>query len=361
MHITSVLISNNLNGLFSLVGALFFSLTFILSIFTYVIKNKGVENLFYWALSFLIILFTALRPLGLGRDDFVYHQWSSQVCALAECFQFIQSPRDWGWYSLISILKSFIPSDRAPMILAAIGAFIQLFIISRLCHQKLLALALFIPLTYLYYDFTLLRAGSALTLFYVGLYFMVRSKKLLGSGILLGGYLFHTQGVFSIGVLPFSYVAKYKHISIAIILCLIGCIYLQWTPSVQQLSFLSKNEAQPYWDQFNEGSFSKERLFPVADLLIITYLIFILIADKIRISAGSIQQYALGSILLGVFLAWLFAPIHAAQTRLFDFYAAPLVFLAGNLKVNKINLFATLGLAALLYARMELIHNWILG
>lgn len=355
-------LSDNLGSFYSLGFLCFFSLLISLNLFCTARKNTHLEKRLFWVFASFLVTFSALRPMGIARDDLAgYVGWSSKICPFTECLQPIQSTRDWAWYFLVSILNSFMSSERAVLVLSGIGTLTQLFIISRFCHQKLLALALFIPLTYLYYDFTLLRAGSALTLFFIGLYFMVHSKKLLGSGILLGNYLFHTQGIFSIGVLPFSWIAKYKYISIALILCLIGCIYLQWTPPLQQLTFLSKNETQFYWGLLNEGIFSKERLFPIADLLIIAYLIFILAEDKTKISSGSIQQYALGSILLGVFLAWFFAPIHAAQTRLFDFYAAPLVFLAGNLKLNKINLFATLGLAILLYARMELIHNWILG
>lgn len=280
---------------------------------------------------------------------------------MSECFTLIQSKRDWGWYSLIGLLKSFLPGAAALMALSAIGTLIQLFIIDRLCKQKLLALTLFIPLTYIYFDFTLLRAGSALTIYFLGFFLLVNLQKFLGSSVLLSGYLFHSQGIFSIVILPFSWVAKNKYLSTAIIIGLVACIYLQWTPTAGQLRLLSIADSKPYWDQYHEGLFSKEKLFPIANLLIIGYLIFLLLANKTSLETDLIQRYSLASILLAIFLAWFFAPIHAAQTRLFDFYIAPLVFLAGNLKSNKYTLFATLGLVILLYIRIELIHNWMIG
>ena len=354
--------SSNLVGIYS-IGALFFMGALItLSLWSYIKSNIKRENCLFWACACLLVAFTTLRPMGIARDDLAgYVAWGSGICPFLECFQPIQSSRDWVWYFLVSILKSFLTSERAILALSGIGVSVQLLIIYRLCRNKLLSLTLFTPLIYLYYDFTLLRAGLALTAFFTGFYFLVNSRKVLGSLALLGNYLFHSQGIFSIGIVPFQQIAKYKHISIAIILLLVGCIYLEWTPSFNQLSFLSKYESTPYWGQYQAGLFTTEKLFPAAHLLIVAYAILILLPNKPYPGSIVIEQYALASILLAVFLSWLFAPIHAMQTRLFDFYLAPLVFIVGNLRLTRITLAATLGLATLLYIRMELLHNWIIG
>lgn len=144
-------------------------------------------------------------------------------------------------------------------------------------------------------------------------------------------------------------------------LMLIACIYLQWTPSLEHLSILSKNESASYWAQYHAGLFDNEKKFPIAHLLIISYVVLILASNRSSSSESAAEQYALASIFLAVFMSWFFAPIHAIQTRLFDFYLAPLVFLVGNIRLTRTILFATLGLASLLYIRMELLHNWIIG
>ncbi|MBU3580988.1 EpsG family protein [Polynucleobacter sp. AP-Capit-er-40B-B4] len=349
------------NEFYSWVFFSFFITLTCLTAYLSLYPNSTLEKRIYWAMGIALIGFTALRPLGLGRDDLAYIDISKSICPISECLKLQHFSRDWGWYLLAGILKSLIPNPTALLVISAFGTFMQLYIIDKLCTRKLLAFTLFIPLTYIYFDFTLLRAGSAITLFFIAFYFLVLGQKILGSGIFLSNYFFHSQGIFSIGIIPFSFASKFKNLLTALIILALACIYLGWTPSANQLSFLAKTESQLYLDQYHSGIFSQEKKFPDAYLLIIAYLIFILYADKMSPMINFLQRFSLASILLAVFLAWIFAPIHIAQTRLFDFYVSPLIFLAGNLKPNKYTLVATLSLAILLYIRMELIHNWILG
>lgn len=255
--------SSHLVGIYSL-GALFFvGLLTTFSLWCYIKSYVKLEKYLFWICACVLVIFSAFRPMGIARDDLVgYVSWASEICPLMDCLQPIQSSRDWAWYFLVSALKSFQTGERAVLMLSGIGVLIQLIIIYRLCRNKLLALTLFIPLLYLYYDFTLLRAGLALTVFFIGFYFLVNSRNILGSAVLLGNYFFHSQGIFSIGIIPFQRIAKYKLISITIISLLISCIYLEWTPSFDQLSFLSKHESTPYWEQYQAGLFTTERLFP---------------------------------------------------------------------------------------------------
>jgi hypothetical protein len=331
------------------------------SCFFYFRPNPKIEHRIFWISASFLILFCALRPMGIARDDLAYIEIARAKCTFFDCLELVQSPRDWIWHSLVGLIKSFVDNERAPLILSAIGAGIQILVIDRLCRHKLLALTLFIPLTFLIFDFTLLRAGLTLSIYFISLYLLAKSWRIFGSVALASNYLFHAQGIFSIGVLPFAWLAKYRVLLAALLVGLIACIYLQWTPSAEQTSYLARGDAANYWLQYKAGVFNQERIFPLADIAILIYLGFIL-AFKTDFSKHlPIERYALGSILLAVFLAWFFAPIHAVQTRLFDFYVAPLIFLAGNLRLNLYTLVATLGLAILLYTRTELIHNWIMG
>lgn len=351
----------NLDGLYSQ-GLLYLFITLIsLSLYLHYRPNHKLENNIFWICAFLLTVFTLIRPLGIARDDLGYIEIQKNICVVLNCQGLPQVQRDWGWYILVSIFKSFIPGERAILLISGISTFIQLVIINQLCRQKLLALTLFLPLIYLYFHITLLRAGLALTVFFIAFYCLVRSKQFLGSILLLSNYFFHSQGIFSIGLILFNQIAKYKYIVIALIAVLVASIYLEWTPSFEQLLPFSKNESAPYWDQYRQGLFDNQINFPLAHLLIIGYVTFLLLFNDSTTEEISTNQLALASILLAVFLAWFFAPIHAIQTRLFDFYLAPLVFLAGNLGSSRITLWVTLLLAILLYARIEVLHNWIIG
>jgi hypothetical protein len=348
-------------GSYSWIFLTFFASLVGTTVSFYIRPHESLENQLFWLAGALLVSFTAFHPLGLGRDDLAYIEISKKICPIAECLTFIDLGRDWAWYFMVGLLKIFVPSERAPLVLSAMSLLIKLYVIGKLCKHKLLALTLFIPLTYLFFDFTLLRAGVALTFFFTGLYFLINSQKVLGAINLLSNYLFHSQGIFSIAVIPFGFIAKNRYISIATITFLLACIYLQWLPPTNLMRFLTLTDSMPYRNQYQEGLFANEPLLPIAQLLVIAYCVFLLLVDKKALTIDLVEQYVLASILLGTFLAWFFAPIHLIQTRLFDFYIAPLVFLVGNLKLSKLNLSVTLGLASLLYARMELIHNWILG
>ena len=351
----------SLIGEYSIGFLCLFSTLIVLSLISYRKLDPKIESRLYWISALILVIFSATRPIGLSRDDISYLEISKNICSITDCFSLIQSSRDWGWYLIISILKSVMPGERAVLVLSGICTFIQLLIIDRLCRQKLLALTLFIPFVYLYFDFTLLRAGLALTIFFTAFFCLVRSKQFLGSTLLFSNYFFHSQGIFSIGLILFNQIAKYKYVAISVITLLVAFIYLEWTPSFEQLLPFSKNESAPYWEQYRQGLFENQINFPLAHLLIIGYVLFIFLIHNSTTEEISINQLVLASILLAVFLAWFFAPVHAIQTRLFDFYVAPLVFLAGNLGNSRITVAVTLLLAILLYARMELLHNWIIG
>lgn len=348
-------------GFYSAIFFVFFLTLVVACSFLYARPNPRVENVLFIAGSCFMVLFCALRPLGLGRDDMVYIGISSGRCAFSECLQLIQSSRDWLWHSLIGVIKSFANSERALLLLSAFGAAIQLFVISRLCLHKLLALTLFIPLTYIIFDISLLRAGLALSYYFIGLYLLSTSSRMLGSTFLAGNYLAHSQGIFSVGILPFSYLAKYKAISLALILGLLVCIYLQLTPSDDLISFLNRGPSTLYWMQYKNGHFDNERIFPLANLVILIYITYIVSKNFNSPMDWGIERLAFASILLSLTLAWFFAPIHAIQTRLFDFYVSPLIFLIGNLKLTRSTLILTLILATILYIRIEFMHNWIMG
>jgi hypothetical protein len=132
------------------------------------------------------------------------------------------------------------------------------------------------------------------------------------------------------------------------------------TPTLTQLSFLGKtNGGSTYLMQALDGQFAGANSFPLAGLLVLIYLLVIFTFEKEALISDKVNQYVLASAMWGLMLAWFFAPIMIMQTRLFDFYIAPLVFLVGNLRLNKWTFWGTMFVAFLLYARLEIWHNFI--
>ena len=352
---------NLVNSPFSLAFCICFLSLIGGATYIYCYPNPQRERVIFWIASLMLILFSAFRPVGLGIDDAGYVLYTKNICSFLECFKLIQSPRDYVWFSLVGLLKSFFSGEQAILLISAAGVFIQLYCIDRLCRQKLLALILFTPLIYLLFDLTILRAGFALGWYFLAIFFLVRSKFFLGGTLLASNFLTHSQAIFSIALAPFLWLSKKRRLAIALIaLCLLG-MYLQITPTIDQLSLFTSASVQPYLEKAMDGGYEGENKFPVIDLLLMIYLAAIIIKEDINKFSSKLNQYIVASALLAIFLAWFFAPIHAVQTRLFDFYIAPIVFLAGNLRQNKYLFFGTIFLSILIYIRMEVIHNFILG
>ena len=343
----------------------FFISLIALSCLNYRHQNAQFERGLYWVMGGLLLLFTALRPMGLGIDDIGYIEISKGICAFTECLKLIQAPRDWAWYALVGLLKSLVSGERAVLLLATLGLGTQLYVIDRLCRQKLLALTLFTPLIYLLFDFTIFRAGLAFSMYFWAIYLLARQRLVAGNVLLWGNFLAHSQAIFSIGLWPFHWIAKFKKIALAIIVIALLGIYLQITPNIQFLSLFVKGAAQTYVEQAQNGGFAGMKLFPALYLLLLAYLGVILVFGKTLLNQSElskdVSQYVLASILLALALAWFFAPIQVMQSRLLEFYFAPIVLIAGNLERNRWTFLGTIVLAIFIYARMELIHNFILG
>jgi len=261
----------------------------------------------------------------------------------------------------VALLKSFLSGEQAILLISAAGVYMQLYCINHLCQQKLLALTLFTPLIYLLFDLTIFRAGFALGCYFMAIYCLVNKKYIFGSALLVTNFLSHSQAIFSIILAPFLWLSKKRGVTLCLMaICLFG-IYLELTPTLDQLSLLSSDSIRPYLDRAMSGGYESENKFPAIDLLLLMYLAIIFAREGENLQDSKIIQYVLASAMLAIFLAWFFAPVHAIQTRLFDFYVAPIVLLAGNLKRNRYLFFSTISISMLIYIRMELIHDFILG
>jgi hypothetical protein len=325
------------------------------------VHRKVIERSLFWIFGFVLCVFAMLRPYGLALDDHSYLVILNALCPAGDCSNGSPIFRDYVWFGLVSLGLSYWPDSLdVALVLSGLGVFIKLFVIDRLCRQRLLALLLLVPLSFIQYDMTQLRAGFASAWMMLGIYWLVRSHVLLGGLILLSNFLMHSQGIFSPGLLAYRLLRLNPWIFPSYTVILLGLIYLGLCPDSTMLSWLGlAAESATYFVGLQEGNYDGMKVFPWGYLPILGYGVWLwsTAAEEHK----KISNIVAVSLLLGLALAWFFTIIPVIQTRLFDFYTLPLVFLAGNVGNSRFKTELTCLLALVLYLRLELVQDWILG
>ncbi len=332
----------------------FFALFINLCAINYKLKlDRGC----FWFFGIALVIFAAFRPIGLARDDFGYAELLNELCPNETCFGGKPIQRDFIWYHLViwSAHLSLEGMLRVSMMLSAFGVAVKLILIDKLCQQRLLALVLFVPLCYIQYDLTQMRAGFAITWMLLGVFFLVRSKMTLATGLLFTNAAVHLQAVFSPMLLIYK-VFRGRCIGFVFsILFFLLLIYSGLYPDGLLLKRLGFNsEYIPYTADFTGVS-----VFPLGYWPILLYGIFV--CNTHSVGNQKLREVVSASLFVAIALAWLFALLPAMQTRLFEFYAVPLVFLAGNVGDSRVKITLTCLLALTLYLRLELFNDWVLG
>lgn len=325
------------------------------------VHRKGIERGLFWVFGFVLCAFAILRPSGLALDDPSYVEILNALCPVGDCSNGLPIVRDYVWFWLVSLGLPYWPGSLdVALLLSGLGVFIKLFVIDRLCRQRLLALLLLVPLSFIQYDMTQLRAGFASAWMMLGIYWLVRSRVLLGRLTLLSNFMVHSQAIFSPGLLAYRLLRLRPWIFPSYTVILLVLIYIGLCPDSSMLSWLGlQAESATYFAGLQEGNYDGIKAFPWGYLPILSYGVWLWFASAEE--HKKISNLVAASLLLGLTLAWFFAIIPVIQTRLFDFYALPLVFLAGNVGNSRLKMVLTCLLALVLYLRLELVQDWILG
>lgn len=338
----------------------YFCLGIVITLYVHY-KIPKLDRGMFFAFGVSLLLFTLYRPIPLSRDDGAYIDLAKSICAFNDCGFILQSSRDWLWYFGISILKSITSNEHALMALTTISVAIKLFVIDRLCKQKLLALMLLIPLVYIQYDFTQLRAGLAISWYLIGLLFLIQHRLLLSGSFMGSNFILHAQALPSIALFPITWLNQKKWFLPILVILFTSLIYAGFFPNFSLIEKLHifNTGANSYLAQTANGGYANVKVFPLGYLPILAYGLWLCWGispqkDWLIKSVGA-------SIALAILLAWFLSFNPTIQTRMFEFYIAPLVLLAGNIGSNKAKLVGTLVLAGILYLRLEWLHDWILG
>lgn len=325
------------------------------------VHRERIDRGLFWAVGLVLVAFAVLRPTGLARDDLAYVEILKTLCPEGDCSKGLPITRDWVWYGLVRLGLPHWPGNlHLALALSGLGVLIKLFVIERLCNQRLLALLLLIPLSFVQYDLTQLRAGLAVSWLLLGIYWLARSQVWLGGAALLVNFTVHSQAIFSPALLGYRVFGLSRWILPVGSLIALALLYGGFYPSASSLAWLGLiPEAVPYYSGTLNGSYAGVKLFPWGYFLILAYGIWL--CDALRLAYRNISEIVSAGLFLGMFVAWFFAINPTMQARLFEFYAIPLVLLAGNVGRSKVKIAVTCLLALVLYLRLELLHDWILG
>lgn len=320
-----------------------------------------IDWVFFWLVGSMLVGFAVFRPVGLARDDQAYVEIVKSLCPQGDCTKGGAIVRDYVWYGFVKLGVHLWPENyRVALALSGLGVLVKLFVIDRLCSQRLLALLLFIPLCYVQYDLTQLRAGLAISWMMLGVYALVRSHVWVGVSALGTNFLVHSQAVFSLGLLCYRVFGLSRWGLPVVTAVALVFIYAGLYPGVKTLGWLgSIPETASYYSGSQSGAYAGVKAFPWAYFLILGYGIWL--CDAMRDGYSKIVEIVSAGLALGMLVAWFFAINPTMQTRTFEFYAVPLVLLAGNVGGSRRKILATCILALVLYGRLELLHDWILG
>lgn len=330
------------------------------------------RNLFCVASS-LLVAYCAFRPLGVALDDSDYAGWIYTFsCPTLECGKIIQSHlgRDHVWYSLVGLIKSFYPTPRIVLWVAASALIIKLWVIERLCQHRSLALLFYVALFYLIHDITALRVSLAISIFLLAFYALVLGYFRLGAGLLLVNGFFHKQAFFAplllVGRgLTFHPEKLSRLLLVPLALLILGLYPNKWILEGVMSTSLGNliigkiaGSSSSYINALLKGAYEQVRTWPiVAPPTLFLAIWFLKDLYNVRLV---LYQYAAASIIIASWLLWACGVIPDVQLRLWHFFLVPIVFLIGNAHLNFWKITAILCLIAVYVLKYTFLHDLLL-
>lgn len=327
--------------------------------------SSRFETLAYWVLVLLMVAFAAYRPIGIARDDLAYLEIYNGICPTVTCGQWLQGARDWGWYSLVGVLKSFWADPRVMLWLGAAGLLVKFGVIYRVSRHPLLALVLFTGVFYQVLDLTAWRIALASTVFMVGLWLLIEGRKTIGWLVTLSCGIFHKQALLSPLVL-FGPLLQRRLVLLPLfalpplVLMLLG--YLIDVPALlRQLGSdsLSRFAIEQGLDAYMGGNYSGWRILPV-----VFYPLLVLcgwLAWDAFHSNRRLYGYSAAALIASCWVLWAFASLPIAQVRFFEFLILPVVFLAGSCRLDWRRFAGVTVVSGVFVVKYNLLHQLLTG
>lgn len=359
----------SLNGSYSGAFIAFWCACALLTAISVLVQKKTsaryFETIAYWVLAFLMVAFAAYRPIGIARDDLPYLEIYKSICPTLTCGQWLQGARDWGWYSLVGVLKSFWADPRVMLWLGAAGLLVKFGVIYRVSRHPLLALLLFTGVFYQVLDLTAWRVALASTVFMVGLWLLIEGRKTLGWLVTLSCGIFHKQALLSPLVL-FGPLLQRRFIWLpllalpALILMLLG--YLIDVPALLQRlgsDSISRFAIEQGLDAYMAGNYSGWRILPVVFYPLLA-LCGWLAWDAFH-SNRRLYGYSATALIASSWVLWAFASLPIVQVRFFEFLILPVVLLAGSCRYDWWRFAAVSIVSGVFVVKYNVLHQLLTG
>ena len=196
-------------------------------LFLFAHASRWGDRILFWVFGGALILFTGLRPYGVGLDDAGhYNLHYYHVCPLFKCDKWLLKDRDYIWYFLVSVLRRISDRPSDMLWLSAMAVAGKLVVMDRLCSWRLLALLLYVAVFYQVQDMTSFRQAWAILFFMLGFMGLASQSRWAGSPYLLLSGLAHKQGFLSLALWPASWLPRRWYIPLAIMLLSFVLLFL---------------------------------------------------------------------------------------------------------------------------------------
>lgn len=332
-------------------------------------KNKrGVirlERIAYWILAVLMVIFAVLRPYGIARDDMAYLEIYNGICASLTCGKWIQGARDWGWYSIVGLLKSFWPTPEVMLWLAGAGLLVKFGVIYRLSKHPLMAMLLFVGLFYQVLDLTAWRIALASTIFMVGLGLLIEGRTISGCLVTLSCGVFHKQALLSpvvfLGPLLQRRFMWLPLLALPPLLLILAGYSLDIPALFQKMGsdLLSKLAVEQGLDSYinikESGGYNGWRVMPVVFYPLLALSAWL--AWDVFWSSPRMYGYISAALIAACWILWMFASIPVVQVRFFEFFILPTVFLAGACRFDLWRFLGVAMVSGVFVAKYNVLHH----
>jgi hypothetical protein len=316
-----------------------------------------------------MVAFAALRPIGIARDDLAYLDIYNNVCPTLTCGQWVQGTRDWGWYSLVGLFKSVLPTPRVMLGIAAFALFIKLWVIFRLSKGRLVALMLFAGMFYQAQDLTAFRVSLSLAAFMLSIYLLSKRLVLVGSlSTFLTGF-FHQQA-FLAPLILLAGILKRRY-SVFVLLAILPICLLFSGFTFQAYMEVSAYQDWPlidtaikqglssYISMGQSGAYENVRIMPYSYLPLI--VLMVCFSKYVFTTNNDLYRYCAMSFVVTCWLTWACAWWQEPQARFFEFFALPAVLMIGNFRNSLMTNLAAIVVSAVFVVRYNVLHPLLTG
>jgi hypothetical protein len=326
------------------------------------------EPLVYWVFSAILIGFTALRPFGAGMDDPVHYSLHYRdLCPLTECNNWFSKGRDFIWYLVVAALKSVWSTPLVILWLAAGVLFIKLYIITRLSHNLILALLIYVGIFYQAHDMTTHRQSMAALFYLLAFYAMVRYRPTVSLPFLLLSGFTHKQAYLSPLLLLVPWISRHGTIIHRFIVLAISLILLGFYPKLILSNLMGWGVMPVAAARLIESHLQLQQEgwvnlhFRAVPLEIYPLTVFVLYGlSGCRKTDNRAWSYAAASLCVAYFILWFTAGEETLQYRLFYFFLLPLVAMVCCGEIKRLTVVSSVILMALYVFKYDIKHPFFL-